>query len=275
MDGFDINQKENRRSSPEIEKFNIETIKWLNNIIDAELKKPYQKADAALIDECVDFILEIKGIRNDLTEREVEKKTKDLLYIYKERERFKRRNIAGFLKPAVITVCIITLLFCLNSVLLAFNFDAWSYVRNWGSDLLKLDSGKSEAIGNITFVRNGESKEYNNIEQLFAGEGLNLLYPSYLPEDIRFDSIVYTDLENDKEIIYKYSSAVLAIYIHDHKTINTSGLTLYESDGIDYYITVKEDSACQAVCMYAGHEYIINTAEYITLIKIISSMKGS
>lgn len=274
MDGPGISQGNNNgRLSPDIEKFNMETTKWLNSIIDAELKKPYKKVDAALIGECVDFILEIKGVRHDLTEREVDKRTKEIIDIYNERERLKRRNIVRFLKTAVIASCIIAMLLCLNLVLLAFNFDALSYVRNGGSDLFKLDSGNSEAIGNITFVRNGESKEYSNIEQLFAGEGLSLLYPSYLPEDICFDSIVYTDLGNDKEIIYRYSSAVLTIYIHDHKTIDTSGLTLYESNGIDYYIMVKED-ACQAICMHNGHEYIINTAEYNTLVKIISSMKG-
>lgn len=193
MDGPGISQGNNNgRLSPDIEKFNMETTKWLNCIIDAELKKPYKKVDAALIGECVDFILEIKGVRHDLTEMEVDKRTKEIIDIYNERERLKRRNIVRFLKTAVIASCIIAMLLCLNLVLLAFNFDALSYVRNGGSDLFKLDSGNSEAIGNITFVRNGESKEYSNIEQLFAGEGLSLLYPSYLPEDICFDSIVYT-----------------------------------------------------------------------------------
>lgn len=276
MDGLGISQgNNNRRLSPEIEKSNMETTKWLNSIIYAELKKPYKKVDAALIGECVDFILEIKGVRYDLTEREVEKRTKEIIDIYNERERLKRRNIVRFLKTAVIASFIIAMLLCLNLVLLAFNFDALSYVSNWGSDLFKLDSGKSEVVGNITFVRNGESKEYSNIEQLFTGEGLSLLYPSYLPENISFESIVYTDLGNDKEIIYRYSATELVIYIHDHKTIDTSGLTLYESNGIDYYITVKEDSTCQAICMHNGNEYIICTAEYNTLLKIISSMKGS
>jgi hypothetical protein len=274
MDGHNISQgNNNRKSSPEINKFNKEAIGWLNRIIDDELKKTYKKVDAALIDECVDYILEIKGVRYDLTTEEVEKRAKELLDIYKERGRGKQRYIIRrLLKPAVITACFITLLICLNMVLLAFNFDALSYVKNWGSDLFELDSGKSESIGNITFVRNGESKEYSSIEQLFAGEGLSLLYPSYVPEDIYFESIVYTDLGNDKEIIYRYSTPVLALYIHDHKTINTSGLTLFKSNGIDYYITVKEDSFCQAVCMYNEHEYIINSADYSILLKIISSM---
>ena len=48
-------------------------IKYLNKIIDAEIKKS-KKMNTNVIDKCVDWVLELKGIKIKLSDKEIKKR---------------------------------------------------------------------------------------------------------------------------------------------------------------------------------------------------------
>ena len=76
-----------------------ELIGYLHCIVDSEIKKS-DKMDADLIGECVDWVLELKGIKVELTEEEVKKRVKTIT----ERHYAKKQRKLRFLCAAAIAV---------------------------------------------------------------------------------------------------------------------------------------------------------------------------
>jgi len=88
-----------------LKKFNIEELKeYLNQIIDAEIKKPLSEMDTDLIGECVDFMLEIEEQKIMIPEYKIKEITKSII----EKHYKPKRKIFNVIR--IVSACVIIIL---------------------------------------------------------------------------------------------------------------------------------------------------------------------
>jgi hypothetical protein len=181
------------------------------------------------------------------------------------------------LKPAIIMLVIIICIFAMNIIAYAFGFDAFSYIKKHGREILNLPIGESITEYDITFTFHGESKKYADIEELIKEEQLDILYPSVLPDGETTKYIKKIEKDDNKfDILFIFSSENLGYVVYNYQAVDLNTLTeytAYEVNGLTFYI-FNINFAYQAVCSYNGYMYCVVYNDYDTLLKILSNMKG-
>lgn len=252
-----------------------------------ELNKMFLKIDTDLIGECTDTLLMIEGVDVKKIDDEAdERSAENLKKIYAmagesdKHSSGKTNSINSKLKPVIIMLAILICLFTLNIIAYAFGFDAYSYIKKYGRELLNLPVGESITEYGITFTRHGESKKYADIEEFTKEEQLDILYPSVLPDGETTKYITKIEKTEGKfDILFVFSTIDLAYVVYNYQIVDLNSLTeytTYEVNGLSFYIIdIDIDSVYQAVCSYNGYMYCVKYNDYDNLLKILSNMKSN
>lgn len=64
--------------------------------------------------------------------------------------------------------------------------------------IFNLEINKPYDYGELTFIRNGEARTYDNIEDCLGEENLDILYPTWLPDGVSIECVkIINDVEGD------------------------------------------------------------------------------
>jgi hypothetical protein len=259
-----------------------EKIAWLNNIIDNEMKKPDKKVDTGLVSECLDYI-------DQLSDKSLNFSADELIYkcnvITSEVKRpelvIRPRKVKRMvLKTAAIIAIILALSFTTLSIMADVEgySSTWEFIVKYAKEIFNMEPGSTADIGGVTFHKPVGTVEYESIEELIENENLDIMYPTWAPEDVRITEIQkidITDTEWQLTFIYndiKYNTFIRNYYLNNAEM--AAGRETYEYNGVKYYIKKVNNEWYQAYCQYNGYEYSFKSADYDSLLKIINSMKG-
>ena len=264
-------------------------IEWLCQIIQKEADKPEDQIDYDLIKECSDFLDELTA--NDLvySPDEIEQKLKD----QKEKNKKIDRNHASkrtmcshlkrmrtSLKVALISALVFVLLFASVSIVAyAQGYrSAWDYIVANIQKIVGMEPGSQFTENGITIIKNSGSETYDTMEDLIQNEGLDILYPSKLPDGIQLKRIVQI-LEDDNQFTLAFQTTAddLSIGVSNYYKNNLelwTDYTTYATEMMTFYIIQVADGAFQAVGQKDNFEYSILYNDYNELISILENMKG-
>ena len=243
--------------------------------IDKEIQKPFDEQDMRYIDECSDMIDKI-GIKNapdaEIKNRELQK----LFYTFDSHTEIKHSS--GRLRKGA-AIILAAIFMCFSPVLIAAAVDGISpiaVIQKWGHGIFDLPHGEPIEYGGITFIRNGDVKEYDSIEALLKDENIDILYPSYLPADSEIKSIYQIDSAKGKELHLSISGGVYySVCLYDAYGESIYSLSSDEDvtiDGITFYFT-EVNGKKEAIFVHDGNSYSIAASDKATLLDIINGLK--
>ncbi len=160
-------------------------------IILLETAKDYKEMDSDLVTECVDFLMELEG-KERLTKKEIEQRVKDIPFKGKVTalSSYAKRRIRA--KRLAIIAAVLAVLIALFGIISVASGNTFSEMfRKMGESLYELLDGEPMEHDNITFIKPNETKEYSSIEELVKDEGIEILYPTWLPENEKIIKIWY------------------------------------------------------------------------------------
>lgn len=240
-----------------------------------ETSKDYKEMDSDLVTECVDFLMELEG-KQRLTRKEIEQRVKDIPFkgkvtaissYAKKKMRAKRLAVIAAVLAVLIT------LFGIFAVASGNTFS--EMFRKMGESIYELlEDGPMESE-NITFIKPNETKEYCSIEELVKDEEIDILYPTWLPENEKIVDVLY--LEGDK-----WGTYIMQCEIPKHSIEIDIGAELVEDIKSDctqkefagYSIFYIETEMCmQANFEYKNNVYIIKSDTEDNLFRIIENLK--
>ena len=202
-----------------------ELIKHLKGIMDSEIKKS-DKMDADLIDECVDWVLELRGIKVELTEEEVKRRVKSILEKHhaKKQRKFRFPRVAAIVAAAAISIQIVAVA--------AFDVNPIYWVKEQFLALV----GKEVLEDNMSYL-SSHTRQYKTVEELESAENIDIMIPTWLPGDIEIESMDYAYDYATKRIDIDYTDRLTALSIRlDCPMFSTDGAEVYESNNIVYYV---------------------------------------
>lgn len=259
-------------------------IQWLCQVIDNETDKPEDEIDFALIGECSAYLRELSDKAAEATK---EQKQRILQQIKAHHNQIATTKSAKVLRPswkttrkvvaiAIAAVLLLTLTLSVIAKVKGYS-SAWEYIRENAKVFFDMSPGNTVTDGEITLIKNDGVVAYKSIEELLESEGLDIMYPSELPDGVRIKKISQQII--DKETIvycYIFSDQNLSITISTAHDILEEDLGKYESlkvEEIMFYIEKDPEGIYQAVGYYEEYEYRICCNDYIVLTKILNGMR--
>lgn len=180
-------------------------------------------------------------------------------------------------RKTVAVLCTILVVFglMLGTVCAIGGVSPITILENIGHEIFGWEVGEPVEIEGLTFIRNGEPKQYDSIEQCLREEGLDVCYPTWLPEGVRVETILVFSDESINEVVYKMNSDTLYISFStqdDIEVIKNQDYILEELDGIVFYYT-KTDELYKVKIEVSENVYSISAIDLNIIKNIIIGLK--
>lgn len=186
---------------------------YLIQQIDLELSKPSDAQDMHYIDECNEFLKQINGDRYSPDPERKLQQLEELRQRIHDQSAEKVIRTKRFGRRAMAILCAIVAVFC-ASVLITSAISQISpldVLERWGRVLFSIPYDEEIVENKMTFIRNGEVKQYGSIDELLEQEQLNILIPTWLPDGVCIQKLTW--LELDHEITININFNVEDIFI--------------------------------------------------------------
>ena len=256
-------------------------IEKLRAIIEIESAKPISEQDIDLIDECVDYLMELEhGI--ELTQEELEKGKQQ---VYKLLDKKKKPKKKFRFKGLLIAACLAALMILANFVALACGVDTVSILKEWGHNIIDMFDGEKEEFGGVTIIKENESLSFDSLSDFKKNTAFNVLCPSSFPEGTELKKIKVTgsyDINNNyvsnyHSIFFVTNNPQISIIIYtnpDYPKDFTTDPNAETKDisGFTCYISRKE-MFTQCSFIYENITYIVKTQNDADLKTIIENLR--
>ena len=244
-------------------------------IILLETAKDYKKMDSDLVTECVDFLMELEGIQR-LTKEEIEQRVNEIPFKGKvtalnsyAKKKLRAKRIA------VIAAVLAVLIALFGIFAIGSGGPVTEFFRQMTYSIFKNLDESPINENNITFYKSDVTKTYSSLEDFAKSEGVEILYPTWLPNDEKIIKIRY--LVEGETVMF-----LLQTNIPEHSIsikINTDldedyklNCTEKEVAGYSVYYE-KTPQFVQGNFVYDNNFYMVNSDAEDNLFKIIENLK--
>ena len=247
----------------------------LMSIILLETSKDYKKMDSDLVTECVDFLMELEGIQR-LTKEEIEQRVNEIPFKGKVTalNSYAKKKLRA--KRIAIIAAVLAVLITLFGILAIGSGDTVTeFFRKVGDSISEiLDNGPKEHSG-ITFYKNDKAITYSSLEEFKESEGVDILYPTWLPEDEKIIKIRYM-IQGETEMF------LLQTEIPEHSIaikVDTELPEDYKLNWIEKKVSgfmiyyEKKPEFVQASFICENNFYMVNSDTEDNLFRIIENLK--
>lgn len=244
-------------------------------IILLETSKPYKEMDSDLVTECVDFLMELEG-KQRLTKAEIEQRVNAIPFkgkvtaigsYAKKKIRAKRLAIVAAVLAAIIAL--------FGILAIASENEFGDFFAKVGFDFFGMfEDGKIELDG-VTVYKPDEQKNYSSVEGFIKNEELDILYPTWLPENEKITNVYYGVYGDSESYSFKCSTPLYGIDIKLNTKLTKrfkESNTKREIGNLTVYIIDVEQNI-QANFEYKNDCYYISSDTEENLINVIKNLK--
>ncbi len=256
-------------------------LKKLRAIIEIETSKPISEQDIDLIDECVDYLMELEnGI--ELSDEEL-KNGKEQIYMLLDKKEKTQKKIK--LKGLLIAACLVVIMLLANFVALACGIDTISILKEWGHNIVEMFEGEKEEVGEITIIKENESISFDSLGDFKKNTNFEILVPTVFPEGTKLEKVKITgsyDMNNNyipnyHSIFFVTNNPQTSIIVHTNPDypkgfMNEPSLNKEEICGYTCYFFV-EDSTIQCTLVNQNITYIIKAPNRSDLECVLENLK--
>ena len=255
-------------------------IAYLNHEIDKEMTKASEEQDWNRIEEYLQALEEVcKGIFDpDLDKKE--EKINELRDLYHKAGKKKSVTFKHSHRwPGAIAACLVIMILSIPVASAAiYHLSPADIIRRWGSELFNIPYDVPVEESGITIVRRGSVKEYATIEELFDGENINILYPTWLPENVYIKKVLFYSQGDPDRISFVFSEKDISYSVdldceqnEAYKDIMDSYVEI-EGKAIESLVIVEDDEYT-VIFIDDGIKYSIQTHDERHMKSIIKGLR--
>lgn len=244
-------------------------------IILLETSKDYKEMDSDLVTECVDFLMELEG-KQKLTKAEIEQRVNEIPFKGKVTaiSSYTKKKIRA--KSLAVIAAVLAFIIALFGIIAVASGDSFKdFFIRMGNAVYELIESGSINNDKITYIKPNETKTYTSVEELIKEEELEILYPTWLPENEKIVKVWYL-IEGDSErYLFQCDNPLHSLEIKINVDLSEtlkSNCTAKEIVGYNVYYE-KTPQYIQANFVYRNNLYIINSDTEDNLFRIIENLK--
>ncbi|MBQ3045492.1 MAG: hypothetical protein IJD49_06055 [Clostridia bacterium] len=252
----------------------------LKAVVLLESSKNYKEMDDALISECVDFLMEIEE-KKRILKTEIDQSVEKISFVDKVHNIGMNSKTRFRLKTLGIIAAVLAVIFSIFAIAAVGSGDESDILVNkWIRVIDELIEGEILNFGDkVTFTKAKEKRTYSSIEELLTEEDIAVLYPSWLPEDVKVKSVDYFVDSYTGERVYTFitDNVVYNIVINLDKEVSSGMKTDFNMkviNGLEVYYKYYDTTVFwQANFDYNGMMYSLSAYTEEELLKIIENLK--
>lgn len=249
----------------------------LTAIILLETAKDHKEMDSDLVTECVDFLMELEG-KEKLTKKEIEQRVSEIPFKGKVTaiNSYAKKKIRAK-RLAVIAAVLAVLLAIFSIVAISFTNSEDNLVSRFENYIGEImNGGDHEKFDNIELIKDNKSKGYSSAQDLVRDEKIEILFPTWLPENNKIIKCWYIDdVTSGKHYIFHCKNPQYSMYIYLEKSLSerTKSENPMKNIGkLTIYIT-RDEFSVQGIFEYNNHYYSVHADTEENLLKIIENLK--
>ena len=244
-------------------------------IILLESEKDYREMDSELIKECVDFLMELDGEKG-LTKKEIEQRVAAIPFKGKVTaiSSYAKKKMRA--KRLAVVAAVLAFIIALFGILAIASGDKFiDFFIQMGHSMYELIENGSMNDDGITYIKPNESKTYSSIEELIKSEEIEILYPTWLPENEKIVSIVYFNEDESERYLLQCSVPEHTVSIEINSSFSENLKATCIKKEISKYIVYYEKLPhyLQANIIYENNRYIVKSNTEDNLFRIIENLK--
>lgn len=244
-------------------------------IILLETAKDYKEMDSDLVTECVDFLMELEG-KERLTKSEIEQRVKNIPFTATDNIYSKTKKQFRLKTLAIIAAVLAVLLAVFTAIAVATSYNpVINLLKEMSHAIIELIDGESVNFNGVTINKHGESIEYASLEELLEKEKIDILYPTWLPDNEEITSVWFIDDVQSDYYIFKCENDTYSIFAFLNESVTDEtkiSLSFREVNGFSIYYEYN-DNYYQAYLECNGMRYLVNAYTEEDLFKIIENLK--
>ncbi len=246
-------------------------------IILLETSKPYKEMDSDLVTECVDFLMEIEG-KERLTKAEIKKNVDEIPFHGKitaidSHVKKKIRTNRIFVIAAVLTI----LLVVFSILAVTFTNAEDNLIDRFAQYIVgDMKPGESKDLENIELIKPNETKTFSSIEELVRDENIDILFPTWLPDNNKIsECCYYSDDSCGKYYMLCSPSPECGIIIYCEMTLPEESKETNPQKTVNEHTVyiIDRDGYVQGDFEYNGRYYAVSARTEEDVIKIIENLK--
>lgn len=244
-------------------------------IILLESEKDYREMDSELIKECVDFLMELDG-EEGLTKKEIEQRVAAIPFKGKVTaiNSYAKKKMRA--KRLAVVAAVLTFIIALFGILAIASGDKFiDFFIQMGHSMYELIENGSMNDDEITYIKPNESKTYSSIEELIKSEKIEILYPTWLPENEKIVKVRYIIEGKLERYVLQCNNPIQSVEIEVNSALSEnlkSNCLKAKLAGFSiYYIDTEE--YLQANFIHNNSRYIIKSDTKDNLFRIIENLK--
>lgn len=244
-------------------------------IVLLETSKPYREMDSSLVDECIDFLMELEG-KERLSKAEIKQRVNSIPFkgrVTSLSSDVKKKVRAKRLALAAAVIALILALFSIFT--LASDTTFGDLLAKMGHSLMELMDERTVEFDGVTMYNNDEIKRYKTVEELVKTEELDVLYPTWLPENVKVSQVTYV-IEGEKaEYSVLCNNPRYSVSIYMNRVIDEdlkNDCLLKEINKCEVYYFVEKDFV-QGNFIYKETLYAVTADTEENLFRIIENLK--
>lgn len=255
-------------------------IEKLRAIIEIESEKPADKMDADLVEECVDFLMELENEKG-LKQEEIDESINKILRANKKKELKKRRHR---FKTLLVAAVIGALLLTAGTAAIGYDEYDQRFIF-WKLGIDSFEPGDVVTYGNVEFRHYRTVGRYYSAEEFYEATDWDVLYPSVWPDKTFLREITLSGVfDEDKNYSEEYpeidfSANILNVYVKIHTDpVYCESFALNPDLRVeiigDYCCNIyTDDHGVYAEFRHGGFVYKIKAKTYTDVETIITNLK--
>ncbi len=258
----------------------LKLIHFLNFVCDYEASKPIEEMDEKLINACVKVLLELQDKHVKHSPEFIDEQVRKIFH--KEETKITAPETVKTTKKVVSKKKIWLVAACIAILVALFSIVSFSSERSV-VDVLEdffgtyefIPFGKEVDVGEETFGKNGDTREYKAIEDVVKNEKIDLLFPEKI---YKIKKIVSLPYNNETAITLTFEEPNFHIEIALNSDLS-SEIKHYCNEIIkienkDYYLFPMDDvSQIQAYFIHDNNLYTVTCSDRDLLIEILENME--
>ena len=240
-----------------------------------EVSKPYSEIDSSLVDECIDFLMELEG-KERLSEAEVKRRVNEIPFEGRAASAVSDAKTKVRAKRLALAAAVIAFILVLFSIFtLASDSTFGDLLSEMGHSLMDILDNDSVEHNGVTMYNYDETRKYQTVEELISAEKLDILYPTWLPENVKVSQVTYISEGKEAEYNILCENPIHAVLIYPNQTINKEvkqDCLLKEINGYEVYYFTEKDFV-QGDFIYKETLYAVTTDTEENLFRIIENLK--
>lgn len=244
-------------------------------IILLETSKDYKEMDSDLVTECVNFLMELEG-KQKLTKAEIEQRVNEIPFKGKVTAigSYTKKKLRA--KRLAVIAAILAVIVALFGIIAIASGDTFKeFFIRMGHSVYELIESGSINDDKITYIKSNETKEYTSVEELIKDEELEILYPSWLPENEKIVKVWYLIEGESERYLFQCDNQQHGMEIDINSNLSETLKSNCEAKEIAGYLVYCKETLqyIQATFAYKNNVYTVKSNTEDNLFRIIENLK--